>query len=441
MRQRGLWWRGLLWLGLLGPLFFLIYTPINQYTATRADVGHWVWAWEQHIPFWPWTIVPYWSENILYGLSLFICTQRREQTMHALRLLAASLLAAVGFLVWPLRYTFERPLTDGLFGTLFAQLETFDLPFNQAPSLHIILAWLLWLRYQAHVPKPSPWRFVVHTWALLIALSVLTTWQHHFIDVLWGAVAGVVISYALPIGRRWQWRVHTDPKAQVLRHRYGIATLVLGLCTHASLWWPFWPLTFLLAWITLDLALLTLAYWRLGHSIYQKNAEGKVSLSAKIVLAPFRIGAWAVVCWFNRRISAHDEIHPGLFVGKYPNAEIRVAAVLDMTAKWDQRSYPKHIAYVSCPRLDLVTPTLAELAESVQQLDTLHQQYNQVLVHCALGMSRSALVAAGWLLYRGHSPDVASAVAQLQQARPVVFLRPEHVALLVTYIDAIKETA
>ncbi|MBP6562626.1 MAG: phosphatase PAP2 family protein, partial [Neisseriaceae bacterium] len=276
MIRRGLWWRGALWLALLGPLFFVIYTPINQYTATRGDVGQWVWAWEQHIPFWPWTIVPYWSENLLYGLSLFVCTQKREQTVHALRLLAASLLAAAGFLLWPLRYTFERAATDGLFGALFTQLKAFDLPYNQAPSLHIILAWLLWLRYQAHVPKPSVWRYVVHAWALLIALSVLTTWQHHFIDVLWGAVAGVAISYALPIGRRWQWQAMTDPKAVTLRRRYGASALAVGILAYASTWTPAWPLTVLLVWIALDLALLALAYWRLGRSIYQKDAHGQV---------------------------------------------------------------------------------------------------------------------------------------------------------------------
>lgn len=118
-----LWKRGLCWLVLLGPLFFLSYGQANQFTATRHDVGSMVLGWEHAIPFMPRTIVPYWSIDLLYGISLFICTSKQELARHGCRLLAASLIACVGFLLFPLKFTFVRPETQGMFGWLFQQLE------------------------------------------------------------------------------------------------------------------------------------------------------------------------------------------------------------------------------------------------------------------------------------------------------------------------------
>jgi membrane-associated phospholipid phosphatase len=104
-----------------------------------------VFDWERHIPFVPWTIVPYWSIDLFYGLSLLLFATRREVDIHARRLLAAQLVAVACFLAVPLRFSFERPAADGAAGWLFAALGAFDLPYNQAPSLHIALLVILWV--------------------------------------------------------------------------------------------------------------------------------------------------------------------------------------------------------------------------------------------------------------------------------------------------------
>jgi len=47
---------------------------------------------------------------------------------------------------------------------------------------------ILWVCFARHVPRPA--LRPLHGWFLLIGASVLTTWQHQFIDVPTGAWLG-----------------------------------------------------------------------------------------------------------------------------------------------------------------------------------------------------------------------------------------------------------
>ena len=114
VRYQPLWGRSLAWLALLAPFFFLSYGWSNQLAASRGVFDSVVFDWERHIPFLPWTIVPYWSIDLLYGLSFLMCRTRLEVDRHALRLLTAQLLSVAFFVLYPLRFTFHRPVADGV---------------------------------------------------------------------------------------------------------------------------------------------------------------------------------------------------------------------------------------------------------------------------------------------------------------------------------------
>lgn len=123
MREPGLLKPAVLWLLLLAPLFFATYGFATWVTSQRSDVGTLVFGWETHMPFWAWTIVPYWSIDLLYGFSLLLPNTRHELKQHALRLLSAQVIAVSCFLIWPLRFTFERPELDGVFGWLLSLIH------------------------------------------------------------------------------------------------------------------------------------------------------------------------------------------------------------------------------------------------------------------------------------------------------------------------------
>ena len=190
------WRRAVAWLCFLGPFFYVTYGAANWLASLRATVPSIVFGWEHAIPFLGWTIIPYWSINAFYGLSLFVCATRDELDTHGRRLLTAQVVAVLCFILFPLRFTFAQPETEGLSGFLFAALTSFDQPFNQAPSLHIALLVILWVLYARHLPHWALW--LLHPWFLLVGVSVLTTYQHHVIDIPTGALLGFFCLWLWP---------------------------------------------------------------------------------------------------------------------------------------------------------------------------------------------------------------------------------------------------
>lgn len=238
------WKQAALWLGFLAPFFYLSYGFANHLAAQRGDVGAVVFDWEHGVPFLAWTIVPYWSINLFYGLSLFLCRTRDEVHAHGRRLLTAQLVAVSCFLLFPLGFTFARPDSDGILGLFFAALTSFDKPFNQAPSLHIALLVILWDLYRRLIPRS--WHWLLHGWSLAIAVSVLTTYQHHFIDLPTGALLGACCLWLWPLdapGPLRSARITGDPKRRRLALLYAIgAAASFGTAALGGIaLWLCWP--------------------------------------------------------------------------------------------------------------------------------------------------------------------------------------------------------
>lgn len=412
--------RAIVWLLFLAPFFFITYGQVNSWTATREGVGSLVFDWERHIPFIPWTIVPYWSLDLLYGLSLFVCSSVHEQTRLALRLIAASLVACVGFLLFPLRFSFTRPeLEPGLAAQLFGHLEQFDLPYNQAPSLHIMLSWLLWLHFSRHLPKAG--RVLCGLWFALIALSVLTTWQHHVIDVISGFAAGVLVSYL--ISCQGHWRITAPDRRRVaLGLRYLALAALLAVSGHMAcplLWWP-----------GAGALCIALGYLCLGADVFRKSPRGAQSLSARLLLWPCRAAALASAYLWGRRLPPVSPVVQGLTISGWPRWALAETAVLDLCAELPRSHYTFSKEYICVPLLDLVTPDIQALQQAVDALEKLMQRHSAVRVHCALGLSRSALVSAAWLLKQGEALTPAGALSTVRACRAHVVIRSEDEVLL-----------
>lgn len=191
------------WLGNVSIFFGAIYGLTNQMTSVRGDVGAAVFEWERAIPFIDWTIIPYLSVLAFFVVSFFLCRSRTELSCHTARLVTVVLLSVVCFVLWPQRFVFERPVVEGALGTLFQLLTAVDLPYNRTPSLHISVLVILGALFARHT---HGWmRCAVYAWFALIGVSVLTTYQHHIIDVPAGLIAGWFCVWLFPQSARPRW--------------------------------------------------------------------------------------------------------------------------------------------------------------------------------------------------------------------------------------------
>jgi hypothetical protein len=434
MKQPPLWKPGLAWLAVLAPLFFLSYGLANQMAAARPAVPSIVFEWEQHIPLWPWTIVPYWSIDLFYGLSLLVCRTPLELKRHGLRLLTAQLISVACFLLFPLKFSVPRPPVEGWAGALFDALAGFDLPYNQAPSLHIVLLLILWDFYRQRLH--GVWKGVLHGWSALIAVSVLTTWQHHFIDVPTGLLAGAVCLWLWPLeGDRPRWQWSDSPDRQRLALYYGLGALACALLAGLGRpwWWFYWPAA--------SLALVAMCYAALGERGFQKRLNGRHSIAVRLLFLPYRVCAWVNARAWTLGLPGSAQVgDQAVWLGRLPlpwdEDHRRFGRVIDVTAELGCH----HKGARSHGWLDLTEPSPQQLLDAARAVDEAARE-GPVLVSCALGFSRSSAVVATWLCVFGHCRSVDEAVAVLRQVRPQVVIKPGLLAIIERTVHQAREHA
>jgi len=424
------WQRAAAWLALLGPLFYATYGFANWWATTRAQVPSAAFEWERQIPFWPWTIFPYWTINVFYALSLFLGRSKHRVDRHALRLVTATAIAVTCFVLWPLHFGFGQPAVEGAPAFLFNALRGFDQPYNQAPSLHIALAVILWDWYRRLIS--ARWaRAVMHVWAFAICASVLTTWQHHFIDIPTGALLGVVCVWLWPLERvvalPRAWTLARDPQRWRLAGFYAVGS---ALCL--ALAFALGGIALWLAWPAASLTAVALNYIGFGARGFQMDAHGRMAWAARWLLAPYRAGA-ALNAWlWTRKLPPSVEVLPGLRLGRIPSAAEWQAAGQPRLLSLSAELQLPPVAGARCvPMLDLVVPPPARLRRAAAVIEAQRRNGDAVWVCCALGFSRSAASLIGWVATHGDgTPALADAEKLVRQARPQIVLRPAwHAAL------------
>lgn len=189
---------------IVAALFPAIYGLTNWYASTAAVTYNFAFAFEEAIPFIPWTIVLYFSLSALFLMPVFFCSAEQIKRL-AQALVLALVIAGIVFVIFPAPIIFSREIPPGFWAPVYSFLFHLDHTTNTLPSLHVAFSYLL----TRFVGRRS-----MQIWYGLICLSVLTTHQHHILDVVAGHALGMLC----------YWMVH--PR---LRRAHGPGLAILSV--------------------------------------------------------------------------------------------------------------------------------------------------------------------------------------------------------------------
>jgi hypothetical protein len=265
-------------------------------------------------------------------------------------------------------------------------------------------------------------------------VSVLTTYQHHFIDIPTGLWVGWLCVWLFPENAPSilsRLSLTPDPVRRRIALRYALGGLAVALLAFV-----FGGSALFLLWITGALLLVALIYLALDETAFQKHSDGRMSMASWWLFAPYFVAAWINSRAWTRADNRVDAVHPAVLLGRIPTDADLVAAgvqaVVDLTAELPLNAGRR--AYRNVPVLDLTLPSETHLAAAVRAIEAVVPA-GPTLVCCALGYSRSALACAAWLLATGRAHSVEGALGQLRKARPAIVLDARHAALLQRLAD------
>ena len=169
----------------------LTYGVTNGIASARGTERCIALPWEHSLPFVTWLIVPYLLVDVVMALTALWTTSYEQLRTFRTRILWSFGIGNLIFLIFPLRCDFPRTIPDDWTAPLFHLLHFSDLPYNQAPSAHI---------YEAMILTPVYWTRFPHPFARAVFLAIILpgsagtvlTYQHHVLDVVTGAVFGLL---------------------------------------------------------------------------------------------------------------------------------------------------------------------------------------------------------------------------------------------------------
>jgi len=158
-----------------------------------------------------------------------------------------------------------------------------------------------------------------------------------------------------------------------------------------------------------------------------------------LILFPYLLGDWIALMFYRRSGEAFTQIAPGVWIGRrlWPHeARALIAAgvtsVLDLGAECSESPILAKLDYRALPVLDLTVPPPRVMREAAEFIRS-RVPHGGVYVHCTMGLSRCACVAAAYLLSERIAKTPEEAIALVQKARPHARMPAEALRALASF--------
>jgi hypothetical protein len=326
-------------------------------------------------------------------------------------------IASVCFVAFPLRLMYPHPNVSGVLGFLFDSLGNFYNYYNLAPSLHIALRSILWPLY---IPLVCGlFRNMLQLWFFFIGLSTLFVWQHHLADVFTGQLLGLAMIYAIDSRRPAEAEVlPRELRNLTLAIRYlSCGALFLGLSALAS------PATLVFLWPMVCFGAIGVQYAR-GDTWLFRKLEGEIRPGTRLLFLPYFAALRIMQRHHRRGLPECTEVAPGLYIGSHPSGweltqmkQLKLRGALDCAPEWPRPEAFEYLPTQHVPIMDFAGASPSQLRAACEFIDRKLEE-GPVLVFCSLGLSRSVLIAASYLMFRDRDLSPERAIEKVRSKQP-----------------------
>ncbi|REC62902.1 hypothetical protein DRF65_08780 [Chryseobacterium pennae] len=374
----------------------VVFTVVYNYTAWHIsalpEVPSFVFDFEKYIPFIPWTIIPYMTSGLFFYLVFFLCTNKEQLKVLTQRMLFVTIIAGISFLLFPLKFSLQKPdIENFILRYSFQFLKTFDSPFNQAPSLHISYALIFWSVFRT-LQKGRTFLLLL---LILLGFSTLTTYQHHGIDIITGAILSHISFIIFPYRKKdFQYRNFYVANFYFLSAwMFILAALLLNQFSGQPGLILLWP------------ALMNFCigyHYQKDNTYFLKDRNGNISWIKKIFYFPYLL-MYRIFWRLLRKNKTPVEPVSRIYISSKPDQETlkyfkadKNTFVYDLSPEIEENLLLKEQAnYFFRPILDIGTFDLERTQSLITEISRTHRHLpedGKILIHCTMGFTRSSVI-------------------------------------------------